>query len=238
MNNLQRNIGSPYPGKYFLIASRTIAFDAMARNGARNIRLPVWQCIVISIARYRFHGWQRNSVLDRGVLARPSRPPSSANSSRCLRAFRRRTTTNPCRPIDSSRRQKYWGCVSRAIGPPADFVCTAQRRKNDSLPVLFRFDFSLSILFRFPFSLSVCFLSVRSRLPVPRSVSTRAVYISRRRLNLIYETIRSARPWDTSTLRIEPAEKEMEILTLRRLPTRINCFPATDRFDRAIKLIG
>lgn len=91
--------------------------------------------------------------------------PAAANSARCLRAFRRRTATNPRRPIDSTA-DKNIGAAFHAQSvpplppPPTPPPSTARWRKNDG-PFCLASIFSLSLSSRsfvFPyFSLLLSF---------------------------------------------------------------------------------
>lgn len=178
--------------------------------------------------RYHFHGWQRNSVGNRGDLAGyPSH-----------RVFRRRTTTNSRRPIDSSCRQKYWSGVSRVIGPrqPISFARLSDERPTS---VVFRFDFSPSSLFRssllfFPPLFSMCSWFV------PRFVFTYTsvvLYIDiRRRLNLIFEP--AARIREISRHYESSHRQRNGNFDVASIATWINCFLATDHSDRSINFIG
>lgn len=125
--------------------------------------------------------------------------PAAANSARCLRAFRRRTATNPRRPIDSTA-GKNIGAAFHAQSAPRFLPSTAQWRKNG--PFCLAFFLSL-----FPSAPPISLLRslAASFSPIKFDLESfgRVHEISRR-----YEGERKREEWD----------KGMEILTLARLP--------------------
>lgn len=135
--------------------------------------------------------------------------PAAANSARCLRAFRRRTATNPRRPIDSTA-DKNIGAAFHAqsvppLHPPTPPPSTARWRKNDG-PFCLASIFSLS-------------LSSRSFVFPYFSVPFSSSFVGRGRFSSIKFDLESfGRVHEISRRYERERDKGMEILTLARLP--------------------
>lgn len=161
--------------------------------------------------------------------------PAAANSARCLRAFRRRTATNPRRPIDSTA-DKNIGAAFHAqsvppLPPPPHSSTLHGSVAKERWPVLSRFHFfSLSL---FPFVRIPLFLSspLFSSPPLPRSLAE----VGSRRLNLILNhSAAFTRYRDVTREREGQRNGNFDVGSIA---TWINCFLATDRVDRSMKLI-
>lgn len=155
--------------------------------------------------------------------------PAAANSARCLRAFRRRTATNPRRPIDSTA-DKNIGAAFHAqsvppLHPPTPPPSTARWRKNDG-PFCLASIFSLS-------------LSSRSFVFPYFSVPFSSSFVGRGRFSSIKFDLESFGRVHEISRRYE-REREGQRngnFDVGSIATWINCFLATDRVDRSMKLI-
>lgn len=191
--------------------------------------LPLQRCVVISHCRYRFHGWQRN--LEAGIVA--GNPPPQIPLVVCARFAEERRRIRAgrlIRPPTKILGRRFTRNRSLHSPPPHSSTLHGSVAK-ERRPVLSRFHFfSLSL---FPFVRIPLFLSspLFSSPPLPRSLAE----VGSRRLNLILNhSAAFTRYRDVTREREGQRNGNFDVGSIA---TWINCFLATDRVDRSMKLI-
>lgn len=185
--------------------------------------LPLQRCVVISHCRYRFHGWQRN--LEAGIVA--GNPPPQIPLVVCAR-------------FAEERRRIRAG---RLIRPPTKILGRrfTRNRSLHSTPRLLHpprlgGERTTARFVSLPFFLSLS-LPVRSYSPISLfpSLPRPLAEVGSRRLNLILNhSAAFTRYRDVTREREGQRNGNFDVGSIA---TWINCFLATDRVDRSMKLI-